>query len=30
MLLFLSGVIIGVPIGVLFAALLYVGKDDDK
>ena len=30
MLVFLSGVVVGVPLGMLFAALLYVRKDDEK
>ena len=29
MLVFLSGFIIGVPVGMFFAALLFIRKDDD-
>ena len=30
MLVFLSGVVVGVPLGMLFAALLYARKDDNE
>ena len=30
MLVFLSGFVVGVPLGMLFAALLYARKDEDK
>ena len=30
MLVFLSGVVVGVPIGLFFAALLFARKDDEK
>ena len=30
MLVFLSGIVVGVVLGMLFAALLYVRKDDEK
>lgn len=30
MLVFLSGVVVGVPLGMFFAALLFVRKDDEK
>ena len=30
MLVFLSGLVVGVLVGVFFAAFLYVRKDDDK
>ena len=30
MLVFLSGIVVGVPLGMFFAALLYARKDDEK
>ena len=30
MLVFLSGVVVGVPLGMFFTALLFVRKDDEK
>lgn len=30
MLVFLLGIVVGVPLGMLFAALLYARKDDDE
>lgn len=29
MLVFLSGIVVGVALGILFAALLYARRDDD-
>ena len=30
MLVFLSGIVVGVPLGMFFAALLFIRKDDEK